>query len=122
MMDRPELIMAEELSLTPDQVEKFKHSKDVHKEVSEKIISEIFRMKNELMGMVFSDDKNKNLKADSLIAGIARRNAELEKITYNHFTELASYCRPDQLNRLKRFTMDMSEKWHRRNKPPLLIR
>ncbi|NUN09132.1 MAG: periplasmic heavy metal sensor [Ignavibacteriaceae bacterium] len=120
--DRPELVMAEELNLSPEQVMKFKESKEKHKFESEKLISEIFRRKNDLMQLVFSGKKDKSKTADSLIAGISRMQGELELITYKHFSELASFCEPHQLEMLRNFTQDMSEKWHRRNKHPLLIR
>lgn len=119
---RPELVMAEELGLTPEQAEKFAKSVNAHRQASEKIIAGIFEKKNALMQLVFSMETDKKRKADSIIAEITRSQTELELITFKHFSELASYCEPHQLEKLKRFTMDMSQKWHRRDKPPLPIR
>jgi hypothetical protein len=86
------------LGLTGDNKSKVdKIEKDHHRE-KRKLVDRDIKLHNELYGIIGTDEN-----ADSLLNVIDQNKKEIEKMTFDYFDEVASYCNDEQKAELRRF-------------------
>lgn len=101
------------LGLTGDNKSKVdKIEKDHHRE-KRKLVDRDIKLHNELYGIIGTDEN-----ADSLLNVIDQSKKEIEKMTFDYFDEVASYCNDDQKAELRRFVHGAFEQLRASGPPP----
>jgi hypothetical protein len=101
------------LGLTGDNKAKVdKIEKDHHRE-KQKLVAKDLKLHNELYQMIGA-----NVDSDSLLIVIDANKKEIEKMTFDYFDEVASYCNDDQKAELRRFVHGAFEQLRAPGPPP----
>lgn len=98
--------LRQELNLTNEQSEKFEQMQREHFKQIDDIFQQIRDTKKSLMDDTFVDSPDKQI-VDKLISEISGHFAEIEKLHYQHFTELKSILNKDQQDKLREIFNDI---------------
>ena len=99
--------LEKELNLSEIQIQQFIDSRNRHATKSEEIHDKIYQLKKQILDEVFKPAPD-SVKIQKLSNKIGQQQAELERILFKHFSELNSYCRPEQQEKLKLFFYDVA--------------
>ena len=79
--------LQKELDLTDAQILLYDQLRQAHKQQTRGLINDIRRLKQEMMDEIFNDEPD-TTKAMELADLIGEKQAEVERITFNHFLDL----------------------------------
>jgi len=96
-----------ELNLSENQVQQFIDSRNRHVDESREIQNKIHQLKRQIVGEAFSDAPDM-AKIQNLSKEIGLHQAEFERYLFRHFSELKSYCTPEQQEKLLSIFNDMA--------------
>jgi len=105
--------LEKELNLSEEQRGEFERIKAEHFERSNAVRAEIHFLKQEILEEAFSDSPDTS-KVKRLARQIGEKEAEFEEFLFQHFNELKTVCKPEQLEELKKIFDEIIEK----NRPP----
>ncbi|MFA7273925.1 MAG: hypothetical protein WC044_08650 [Crocinitomicaceae bacterium] len=114
--DHPKFVIIERLHFDKKQIYQFEELIKIHRANIEERSEEIKKAKNELYSGL-SGSSNME-KTDSLFHVIAKTQAEIEKIHFNHFKEIQSICHPNQLEDYKELTGEIAQLFGRNHQRP----
>ncbi len=105
--------LQKELDLTDTQIQQYEQLRQTHAEKIRHLINDIRQLKKEMMDEVFSNNPDSAKMAE--IAGlIGNKQAEIERLTFEHFLDLKKLCGKDQVGKLQR----LLDEFFKRNPPP----
>ena len=99
--DRIENLLKRELGFSDDQAKKYISLRKDHRKKTRQINHEVRELKRQMFDQAMQND-NQSTISDSLLILTQTKQAEIEKITFNHFLDLKEICEPDQLEGLKK--------------------
>lgn len=105
--------LKKELNLSKDQIQLFIQSRNRQAESSRAVQSKIHQLKKQILDETFKAAPD-SLKVQALSNEIGRHQAEFERDLFRHFTDLKSYCSPEQQAKLISILYDMALK----SRPP----
>jgi Spy/CpxP family protein refolding chaperone len=108
---RPEDVqrfLEKELSLTPEQAERFRESRRRHAERSQAVRDQVLELRKDMIMAILADTPDTAL-AGQLADRIGALQMETDRLLVSHFMELQSICRPEQRERLRYLMHDLLE-------------
>ena len=108
--------LQEELQLSDAQFQEYQRLRDDHRKRAENINREMMDLKQEMLGELFNTHPD-TARALALTRFIGAIQAELERITFNHFLELRDLCGIEQRDKLERLLRDFFRQSHVGNPP-----
>lgn len=103
--DGPKRLIIERLHFSTEQVAAYEALIKDHRSSVRATEDSIRIAKNSLYQTLNGNDV---AKKDSLIAQINHLQKQMELIHYNHFADIRSICKPDQLNAFNQLTHDLA--------------
>jgi len=103
----PKRIIIEKLHFDQQQENRYEALIATHRQQVRSKEDEMFMLKNELYATLTSATTDSVKQA--LMAQIGKKQSELEGIHYQHFEDLRSICRPDQLAHFSKLTEEIAE-------------
>ena len=116
--DKPKNEIIKRLRFDKKQIAEYEWTITKHRENAHKLGEQIQELKQELYSQL---NKNQQDSAtNKLVLQISQKQGELEFIHYNHFLEIKSICRKDQLDEYEQLTKDLSDifRFNKRHHPP----
>lgn len=110
----PKFIIIEALEFTPSQVEQYEELIQQHRTAIRTAEQNLMEFRSALYASL-NEQKTPN---DSLLKQIAELNLQIEKIHYNHFTQIQALCTPQQQELFKAFATDLAKLFNTKA-PPL---
>jgi hypothetical protein len=93
-------LLKEQLDFSDDQVQRYLELREQHHRHTQRLEAEIRDLKREMFSQVL-DERAPIAVSDSLLSLVLEKQAELEKVTFQHFLDLKSLCGPGQKEKLK---------------------
>lgn len=106
---RMEKLLKEELGFDAAQTSAYFHLQRQHREKIRKLEMEIRQIKKQMFDEVLAENPKPTL-SDSLLKLAQGKQAQIEKLTFQHFLDLKKMCKADQQKKLK---LLMHELFHR---------
>ncbi|MBI9072638.1 MAG: periplasmic heavy metal sensor [Melioribacteraceae bacterium] len=97
---RLEHLLKVELSFTNEQAKEYIKLRKEHRDGAISINAELKRLRTQMFDEVLSTNLSPTL-SDSLLNLTLEKQAEIEKLTFNHFLDLKNLCDPEQRKKLK---------------------
>jgi len=91
-------MLKEELDFNENQISKFFELRENHHANIEKINKELMLTKKQMFDKAINSDSE--VISDSLLNISLKKQAELEKVTFQHFLKLKKICTPEQRDKL----------------------
>lgn len=91
-------LLKEELNFSEKQAEQYIALRKEHRENTIQLNKEIRKIKREMFDHVLMNDET--ALSDSLLKLTLEKQAQIEKLTFQHFQELKKICNSDQLKKL----------------------
>ncbi len=107
----------DEFRLTEDQKATFNRLREEHFAKVKDIIDNMRAAKNDAYMMLMQDNPDKN-KADSLFEVSGKLQIQLDKMTFEHFAKLKTYCTKDQLPAYNKLLQGLTQKFNEHDGPP----
>jgi protein CpxP len=105
--DGPKHKIIEKLNFDADQIGAYEELISVHRKEIENLNNDILEDKKTLYSYLNQDNKASNV--DSLITAISLLQSQVEKTHYNHFKDIRSLCKPNQLKNYEELTTEISQ-------------
>jgi Spy/CpxP family protein refolding chaperone len=108
----PKQIIIERLHLDAEQQKKYDVMVERHRK-------EMFRLNDVSRGMhdklyaFLKTDSADTQQTDSLMKQIAENQYQIENLNFNHFKEIRSLCRPEQMDDFNKLVNDLGELFHK---------
>jgi hypothetical protein len=93
-------LLKEQLNFSDEQVQRYLELREQHHQRARQLEAEIRDLKREMFSQVL-DEQAPAAVSDSLLNLVLEKQAELEKVTFQHFLDLKSLCGPGQKEKLK---------------------
>ena len=93
-------LLKDELGFDEKQVRQFLILRQEHHEQMQKLSQEIRRIKKQMFDEVLRENPQSTL-SDSLLNLAQNKQAQIEKLTFQHFLNLKKLCKPEQRENLK---------------------
>jgi periplasmic protein CpxP/Spy len=103
--DRPRHLIIKRLDFDEAQVRQYDTLIEAHRAAVRKLEDSIRTTKNQLYATLNQDG---TAAKDPLVATLGSLQRQMELIHYSHFEDIKKLCRPDQLQRFKELTADLS--------------
>lgn len=104
--------LAHELHFTPEQQKQFGSMRETHHQRIHAIQDSLHALREQFFDELSAPNAS---RADSLAAQIGRMQAEIEKLTFDHFRTIRSLCTPEQQ---KKFDMVIEDALKMMAPPP----
>jgi len=115
-------ILKDELGFDKQQIDKYLQIRREHREKVRMLNDEIRQVKKQMFDEVLKDIPKPEF-SDSLLAISQSKQAEIERMTFQHFLNLKRLCKPEQQNKLKLLMHELFREQPAGNvekQPPLL--
>jgi len=93
-------LLKRELKFNDEQIARYFQLRENHRQQFEKLNEEIRQLKQQMFDAVFSREPQPEI-SDSLLQLSLQKQAQLDRLTYQHFLDLKKLCNPDQQDQLK---------------------
>ncbi|GAB4376953.1 MAG: hypothetical protein Kow0042_23920 [Calditrichia bacterium] len=93
-------LLQEQLSFTDEQIERYLALRQEHRQETRRLDAEIRELKRKMFDRVLEEQAPPAI-SDSLLNLVLAKQAELEKVTFQHFLDLKNLCGPEQREKLK---------------------
>ncbi len=93
-------LLKQELNFDDSQVKQYLDLQYQHRQSMIKLDTEIREMKHQMFDAVLLD-RQEQMFPDSLLIIIQEKQAQIERLTYQHFMDLKELCRTDQQDQLR---------------------
>ena len=93
-------MLREELAFDEDQVNRYLRLRHELREQVRRIDDEVRQIKKQMFDEVLQDHPQREL-SDSLLAMAQEKQAQIEKLTYQHLLNLRNLCKAEQQDKLK---------------------
>ena len=112
----PKQIIIERLNFSEDQVLLYESTIIEHRETVRKLEEQIKSTKNELYSSLSADSATNK---DHLMTELSQLLIQMENVHYNHFQEIKSICKADQIDEFKNLTQELARFFapHPMNRP-----
>ncbi|KAA3612659.1 MAG: hypothetical protein DWQ05_18595 [Calditrichaeota bacterium] len=97
---RIQQLLKKELNFDETQSEQYLKLRRQHRNQVQQLQMDISHIKKQMFNKVLQDNPRQEL-SDSLLALAQEKQAQLEKITFQHFLDLKKLCKPEQQDKLK---------------------
>ncbi len=101
----PKGMIIKKLDLNNEQISEYEKMIERHQVTIMALNDEVRNTKTSLFATLATDTP---MSADSLINRLGTIQAQIEKVHYNHFSELESICRPDQKQKFKELAKELA--------------
>jgi protein CpxP len=115
--EKAEALFARELRLSEDQALRFHELRARHFLATESLRLEIYPLAKSMLDELFSPSPDM-AKVQALSESIGRKQAEFERIVFDHFRDLKQLCRPDQQKKLQSLIYESLETAKLKPPPP----
>lgn len=99
-------LLRDELGFDQRQIEQFQYLQKMHRDQVRVLQDEIQQLKKQMFDAVLDDNPNPVL-SDSLLQLSQDKQAEIERLTFQHFVDLKKLCSPEQQDKLQLLIHDM---------------
>ncbi len=106
-------LLRDELGFDQRQIDQFQRLQKAHRDQVRVLQDEIQQLKKQMFDAVLCDNPQPTL-SDSLLILTQEKQAEIERLTFQHFVDLKKLCSPEQQDKLQLLIHDM----FRRQPPP----
>jgi hypothetical protein len=107
----PKHFIVKKLGFDREQIEKYEGLIKSHQEAMQKLESKMKASKNELYSSLSkNEDKPAN---DSLLVELGKTQIEIEKLHYQHFSEIKKICRKEQIPAFEALTVELVNLFNR---------
>lgn len=103
--DRPRHLIIKRLDFDEAQVRQYDTLIEAHRAAVRNLEDSIRTAKNQLYATL---NENGAIAKNSLVAKLASLQQQMELVHYSHFEDIKKLCRPDQVQRFKELTADLS--------------
>ena len=97
---RTERMLQNELGFNKIQTEQYLRMRQEHRSQAQQLEDEIRQLKKHMFDEVL-EESPQPLLSDSLLRLVQEKQANLEKLTFQHFLDLKKLCKPEQQDKLK---------------------
>jgi Spy/CpxP family protein refolding chaperone len=104
--------LQKELNLTDEQIQQYDQLRQTHAEQTRLLVNDVRDSKREMMNEIFNDEPD-IARAMQIADLIGKKQTELERITFKHFSDLKELCGKEQLDKLH----ELMDEFFRRNPP-----
>jgi periplasmic protein CpxP/Spy len=111
----PKDIIIRKLNLNDSQITEYEKLISKHRNAIDSIDYEINRTKKKLYSKLNLPENN--LVSDSLLNVIAKSQLEIEHTHYNHFRDIKSICKPNQIDKYEALTTELNKLFSKPPKP-----
>ncbi len=99
-------LIRDELGFDDQQIEEYLKMRREHRNQVRRLGEEIRQIKKQMFDEVLQDNPQPEL-SDSLLSLAQNKQAQIEKLTFQHFLDLKKLCRADQKDKLKRLMFEL---------------
>lgn len=103
----PENFFKAELNWSDAQVDQYRTLRQAHHEKVKKVLGEIRELKEKMFSLITSDDQS---QVDPVIASIASKQGEVERLTYTHFAGIRNLCDDTQRQKFDSLLSEIKQK------------
>ncbi len=116
--DKPRNEIIKRLRFDEKQIADYELTITKHRENTHNLGGQIQDLKQELYSQLNKNQQDSSI--NNIILQISQKQSELEFVHYNHFLEIKSICRQDQIDEYEQLTKDLSDifRFNKRPHPP----
>lgn len=116
--DKPKNEIIKRLKFDEKQIAEYELTISEHRKNMHNLGRQIQDLKQELYSQLIKNQQDSS--TNNIILLISEKQRELEFVHYNHFLEIKSICRQDQINEYEQLTKDLSDifRFNKRPHPP----